>query len=110
LPPEPHVVEGEWARIYASVVKFEWDPAKAVWNIRKHGVSFLEASTVFGDALAATIADRKHSEVESRFVTMGLSAENRLLVVAHFETGETTRIISARLATGQERKLYESGT
>lgn len=74
----------------------------------KHGVSFTEASTVFGDALAATITDREHSEEELRFITMGMSTENRLLVVAHSDTGEDMRIISARLATGQERKRYES--
>jgi uncharacterized protein len=89
-------------------VRFEWSPEKALWNLQKHGVSFAEASTVFGDALAATIADRKHSEVELRFITMGMSAEGRLIVVAHCDAEETTRIISARRAIRKERKRYES--
>jgi uncharacterized protein len=90
-------------------VRFEWDPEKEVRNLRKHGVSFVEASTVFGDALAATIPDSKHSELEVRFITMGMSAENRLLVVSHADAGESIRFISARPATAQERRRYESG-
>jgi uncharacterized DUF497 family protein len=91
-------------------VRFEWDPQKEVRNLRKHGVSFEEASTVFGDGLAATIADPRHSEQEARFITMGLSSESRLLVVSHTDTGEDVRIISARVATAHERRRYESGT
>jgi len=91
-------------------VRFEWDPQKEVRNLRKHGVSFEEASTVFGDALAATILDPKHSELEVRFVTMGMSSEGRLLVVAHTDGEESIRIISARAATTHERRRYESGT
>ena len=91
-------------------MRFEWDPEKEVLNLRKHGVSFVEASTVFGDALAATIPDRKHSEFEARFITMGVSSGNRLLVVSHTDAGESVRIISARAATAQERRRYESGT
>ena len=91
-------------------MRFEWDPEKEIRNLRKHGVSFVEASTVFGDALAATISDAKHSEFEVRFITMGMSSGNRLLVVSHTDEEESLRIISARTATTQERRRYESGT
>ena len=91
-------------------MRFEWDPEKEVRNLRKHGVSFVEASTVFSDALAATISDSKHSEFEVRFITMGMSSGNRLLVVSHTDEEESIRIISARTATTQERRRYESGT
>jgi uncharacterized protein len=100
----------EAIRPYTFVVRFEWDSDKDLLNLQKHNVSFVEASTVFGDPLAATIADPEHSEAEPRFITMGMSTESRLLVVAHSDADESTRIISARLATGQERKRYESGT
>lgn len=86
---------------------FEWNPAKAANNLRKHGVSFEEASSVFYDPLAATGADPDHSLDEERFVTFGLSSAGRLLVVAHIERGEAIRIISARIATPSERKIYE---
>ena len=91
-------------------MRFEWDPQKEVRNLRKHGVSFDEASTAFGDAFAATIRDPKHTELEVRFVTMGMSSEGRLLVVAHTDEDESIRIISARAATAHERRRYESGT
>jgi len=91
-------------------VRFEWDPDKEVRNLRKHGVSFEEASSVFGDALAATISDSRHSELEVRFITMGMSSRNQLLVVSHTDIEESVRIISARAATTQERRRYESGT
>ena len=70
----------------------------------------MEASTVFGDPLAATIPDSKHSELEVRFITMGMSSGGRLLVVSHTDAGEGVRIISARTATALERRRYESGT
>ena len=89
-------------------VNLQWDPRKEDSNVRKHGISFVEASTVFGDAFAGTIPDPRHPE--PRFVTIGMSAENRLLVVAHTDDEESIRIISARLATGAERRRYESGT
>jgi uncharacterized DUF497 family protein len=89
-------------------MKFEWDARKERANLEKHGVSFPEASTVFGDPLAATIPDPDHSEGEARFVTMGYSASNRLIVVSHTEEGDTVRIIGAREATSHERKTYES--
>lgn len=89
-------------------MKFEWDPKKAEQNAKKHGVTFEEASIVFGDPLAATIPDPRHSVEESRFVTMGQSVARRLIVVAHVDRGEQVRIIRARLATRRERRGYES--
>jgi len=90
-------------------VEFEWDAEKAESNLRKHGVSFEEASTVFGDPLARTIIDPDHSDDEVRFLTAGLSQNSRLIVVAHVEReDEKTRIINARLATSRERRDYES--
>ena len=86
---------------------FEWDPRKDAANRRKHGVGLREATTVFGDPLAATFPDIDHSLSERRFLTIGASASGRLLVVAHTERGETIRIISARPATRQERRFYE---
>ena len=88
---------------------FEWDEEKAKRNVRKHKVSFEEASTVFADPLSLTIPDPLHSEEEDRFVTMGMSIKGRLLVVVHTERGDIIRIISARLATPRERRDYERG-
>lgn len=90
-------------------MQFEWDTAKAAENLAKHGVSFEEAATVFRDRLSATGADPDHSVGEERFITFGVSTSGRLLVVAHTERGDTIRIISARLATRGERKIYEEG-
>ena len=90
-------------------MKFQWDPNKAADNITKHGVSFDEATTVFGDPLAATISDPEHSAEEARFVTMGQTASERLVVVVHTERGEEVRIISARQATAGEKKKYAEG-
>ncbi len=89
---------------------FEWDAKKAKQNLKKHGVSFEEASTVFGDPLARTIHDPLHSGEEDRFVSLGESRRGRLLAVAFTERGEKIRIISARLATRRERKDYEEGS
>jgi uncharacterized protein len=86
---------------------FEWDPEKAQQNTRRHGVSFEEAATVFGDPLSLTVDDPMHSIGEQRFVTLGLSVNRRLLVVAHTERGDAVRIISARRATPRERTAYE---
>lgn len=88
---------------------FQWNPDKASSNIKKHGVSFEEAVTVFGDPLAVTISDPDHSVGEFRFLTTGKSTLQRLLVVSHTERGGEVRLISVRLATRQERKSYESG-
>jgi uncharacterized protein len=88
---------------------FEWDSAKASANLRKHGVSFEEAVSTFQDDLAATARDLGHSVAEFRFLTFGVSAGGRLLAVSHTERGNRIRIISARLATRAERKIYEEG-
>ena len=88
-------------------MSFEWDKKKAVSNLRKHGVSFEEASTALRDSFSATAHDPDHSEDEDRFVTLGVSSIGRLLAVAHTERGNNIRIISARLATKSERKIYE---
>lgn len=90
-------------------MNFEWDSGKAVSNLRKHGVSFEEASTIFYDPLALTGDDPDHSEGEERLITFGLSSAGRLLVVSHAEGDKVIRIISARLATRRERQLYEEG-
>ena len=88
-------------------MQFEWDPGKARRNLRKHGVSFDEAVTAFYDPLSATFDDPDHSLGEQRYITVGFSSQNRLLIVGHTERGETVRIISARLATAHERKRHE---
>jgi len=90
-------------------VKFGWDANKAAENLKKHRVGFPEAATVFGDPLEMTIPDSDHSEGEARFLSLGLSTENRLLVVAYTERDDRIRIIHARVAAPRERRLYESG-
>jgi uncharacterized DUF497 family protein len=90
-------------------MKFEWDPDKSEANLKKHGISFNEAATVFGDPLAITFNDPDHSIGEHRFLTFGLSRANQLMVVVHTERRGKTRIISARRATRQEREIYENG-
>ena len=90
-------------------MEFEWDPDKAKVNLKRHSVSFHEASTVFGDPLAITFNDPDHSIREHRFLTFGYSQKGRLLVVIHTERPGKTRIISARRATRQERNIYEDG-
>jgi len=86
---------------------FQWDEAKARINLAKHGVSFEEATTVFGDPLSLTIPDPAHSLVEERMIVLGCSHRRRLLVVVHTERGDSIRIISARCASKRERKTYE---
>jgi uncharacterized protein len=86
---------------------FEWDDRKAEQNLKKHGVSFDEASTVFGDTLSVTIDDPFHSVREQRCVTLGHSSKHRLLVVVHTDRSGRIRIISARPATRHERNTYE---
>ncbi len=90
-------------------MEFEWDNRKASANKRKHGVSFQEAGTVFGDPLAMTFADPDHSDGEHRCLTFGLSKSGRLLVVSHTERPRAIRIISAREVNQYERKIYEEG-
>lgn len=92
--------------------EFDWDDAKAAINLQKHGVEFAEAMTVLADPLALTCFDDEHSEDEDRWVTLGLSTKGRLLVVIHtfIETvsgSALVRVISARLATRNERAQYE---
>ena len=89
-------------------MRFSWDPQKDAQNQRDHGVSFQEASTVFGDSLAATIPDLDHSVGEERAITMGYSSNGRLLVLSHTEQDDEIRVISAREATAYERKDYEA--
>ena len=88
-------------------VIFEWDPGKARRNRRKHRITFEEAITVFDDPISAMYRDPDHSEYEERFFTVGLSSADRVLIVAHIEEDERIRIISARKATPNERKIYE---
>lgn len=86
---------------------FEWDPTKAAANVRKHGVTFDEASTVFGDPLNLLMADPDYSHDEERFVLLGMSNRRKLLLVAFAERPPRTRLISARRATRHERRYYE---
>ena len=92
-------------------IRFEWDPRKERRNQQKHGVGFDEASTVFADTLSITIPDPDHSDDEERWLTMGFSHRQRLLVVVHTEQDEheSVRIISARRADPDERREYEEG-
>ena len=103
------VLQGVKARasFRAVALTFEWDPAKARANLAKHGVDFAEAATAFGDPLSLTVPDPDHSVSEQRYITMGVSYSQRLLVVAHTEAGDRLRLISARRATRAERKHYE---
>ena len=87
---------------------FEWSSVKAIANAEKHGVTFDEASTVFGDPLALLMPDPDHSENEERYLLLGMSTHQRLLVVAFAERPPRTRIISARRPTRRERRSYEA--
>lgn len=89
-------------------MSFQWDPQKAKINAQKHGISFEEAKQVFDDPLFLTYADPDHSFEERRFVIMGELADGRLLIVSYTDRDRETRIISARPATRQERRNYES--
>ena len=91
-------------------VIYEWDPAKAASNWRKHGVTFAEAASVYLDPGALTFDDPDHSIGELREITIGVSTKQRLLFVSHCMRGDRIRIISARKATRRERKQYEEGT
>jgi uncharacterized protein len=87
-------------------MRFAWDE-EAASNLSKHGISFEEAATVFGDPLSDTFPDPDHSLEEHRFVIIGSSESGKILVVAHTDDGELVRIISAREVTNGERKSYE---
>jgi uncharacterized DUF497 family protein len=86
---------------------FEWDPVKAASNLKKHGVAFEEASTVFDDPFSITIEDDEHSDKEERFVTLGRSDAGRPVVVCHCDREQRIRIISARTAERYEQRQYE---
>lgn len=90
-------------------MKFEWNPDKALINLRKHNISFQEATIVFDDLLSVTFPDPDHSIRESRHVIIGMSGLGELLVVSHTDRESHIRIISARRATRQERRFYEEG-
>ena len=86
-------------------MEFEWDSEKAAQNLGKHNVSFYEAATVFGDSLSVTFPD--HSIGEDRHIIVGIPQHNRLLIVAHSDSDDRIRIISARAATRREMRFYE---
>ena len=88
---------------------FEWNKSKAEINLKKHGVSFQEAATVFGDKLALTFNDPDHSIDEYRLLTFGVTRTGKYIVVSHTELDIKIRIISARQMTKQEKKIYEEG-
>ena len=93
------------------MITFEWDEAKGRANLKKHGVSFVEARSVFFDEYAVQFYDDEHSSAEDRFIMLGMSNLSRVLVVCHCERsgGEVIRIISARKATKRERGFYPQG-
>ena len=91
----------------SDTLKFEWDPRKAAINRAKHKVSFEEVVTVFGDLLGRITHDPRHSEIEERYVLLGRSNRQRLLVVMFTERAQAIRLISARKATRRERREYE---
>lgn len=91
-------------------LRFEWDNQKAQINFNKHGVSFDEAATLFYDPLYLEDYDEAHSEREDRFKIIGVSSNGRLLIVTYAQRGDRIRIISSRLATKNERQIYESQT
>lgn len=89
------------------MLRFEWDPQKAAKNLAKHGVSFEDAASTFGDPLGRIESDLRHSVGEERFILLGFSREQRFLAVMFAEHGEAIRLISARRATRRERREYE---
>jgi len=95
------------ARLNCGLLSFEWDDVKAVRNMRKHGVSFEEAATIFLDPLALVLRNDVEDAPEERFILIGLSLDRRTLTVVGTSRGEETRIISARRSTRKERRRYE---
>jgi len=89
------------------LLEFEWDPKKAARNLRKHGVSFEEAASVFNDEVATAYRDPDHSQYERRYLAIGTSVRGRLLIIAYAYRGERVRIINGREVTKQEREMYE---
>jgi uncharacterized DUF497 family protein len=90
-------------------MRFEWDDVKATVNLKKHGVSFEEAETVWQDFFNIDLFDDEHSEGERRFLMVGESEQNRLLIVSYTERENIVRIISARELTSKEKREYEHG-
>ena len=88
---------------------FEWDEARAALNQAKHGVTFQEAATVFGDPLSMVFDDPGHSHDEQRALLIGMSEEHRVLIIAFTDSNESIRIISARETSRSERETYEHG-
>jgi uncharacterized DUF497 family protein len=91
------------------VLTFEWDKNKSKRNLKKHGVNFEEAKTIFNDPFAITIDDPDHSVAEERYLDIGLSSKGRMLVVWYTERNDNVRIIGCRKAIRSERKIYEKG-
>ena len=91
-------------------MEFEWNPDKADINLRKHNISFHEATTVFNDSLSVTFPDPDHSIGEERYVIIGMSELGKLLIVSHTDRENRIRIISARIANRQEKRFYEEGS
>jgi len=91
-------------------IEFVWDAAKALANLHKHRVSFLEAVTAFEDSLSLTVPDPEHSSGEARYLLIGMTRAGRLVVVLHTDRGSRLRLISARLPTRRERECNEKGT
>lgn len=91
-------------------MEFEWNPDKADINLRKHSISFHEATTVFDDSLSVTFPDPDHSIGEERYVIIGMSELGKLLIVSHTDRENRIRIISARTANRQEKRFYEEGS
>ena len=89
-------------------MKFEWNTDKARRNVQKHGVSFSEALSVFKDVLSLTYSDTDHSAEEDRFLIIGLSSSENVLVISHTYRNDVVRIISARKATKKERYFYDN--
>lgn len=90
-------------------IQFEWDLEKEKKNIRKHGISFHEGASVFGDPLSWTFPDPDHSVGESRHLTFGTSAQGKMLIVSHTDRGKRIRLINSREMTKSERRYYEEG-
>ncbi len=90
-------------------MNFEWDDKKAAKNLKKHGLSFQEAASVFGDPLAITFDDLGHSVSEYRLLTFGRTINGKMVVVSHTERKQSVRIISARLMAQHEKSIYEEG-
>jgi hypothetical protein len=91
-------------------IQFEWDEVKAISNEEKHGVAFSEATTIFTDPFLITFLDEEHSDYEDRFISIGLSERQGLLLVVHTDRDTAIRIISARQVTRREQRIYEQGS